>query len=642
MTSAISEVDFHCEKNNEAHRTDEISTERLIVRRGQSFLLTLHSSSGQSLDTNNLELTVQTGPDPSEDLGTKSVFGVSGKSLSKKPWFAKVEETSPSVTLAIISHDFASIGEYTLSVKTQPGQRSHSAGTFVLLFNPWCTEDWVHLDNEEKRQEYVINEEGLLYRGTSDYITDVAWDFGQFEEDILDICLKILDLNPNCLDNAAKDLSSRCDPIYVGRVVSAMINCNGDKGVLQGNWGSTFTGGVAPSHWNGSVDILRRWRDSDYCPVKYGQCWVFGAVMCTVMRCLGIPCRTVTNFQSAHDTHGNLLIDQYYTANGVDPAKSDDSIWNYHVWVEAWMKRPDLPGEPFYDGWQVLDPTPQELSEGAYCCGPAPVKAIHEGHTDLKYDLPFVFAEVNADWVGWKIMADGSKKKIKMNTVAVGKNISTKSVGSDSRQDITANYKYPEGTAEEREAFKEALRRINQLSEPDYSTRAPSPPPAKISVKIEEKSKPVNGKDIELVIQLLSPTPQNLLFFAYAQAMLYNSKLESNIWSEENEIQLLANEALTVPFQIPFSKYGSHLKGNNSIKVTALVADKENTDELYMAERNIVPANPPFSIFVIGKPKQFKVSAAIIKFENPLSVPLKDCRITISGSGLLKQPVKTG
>ncbi len=32
---------------------------------------------------------------------------------------------------------------------------------------------------------------------------------------------------------------------------------------------------------------------------------------------------------------------------------------NYHVWVEGWMKRPDLSQDSFYDGWQVLDPTPQ-------------------------------------------------------------------------------------------------------------------------------------------------------------------------------------------------------------------------------------------------------------------------------------------
>ncbi len=37
---------------------------------------------------------------------------------------------------------------------------------------------------------------------------------------------------------------------------------------------------------------------------------------------------------------------------------------NFHVWTEGFMKRPDLPGDGKFDGWQVLDPTPQEISDG--------------------------------------------------------------------------------------------------------------------------------------------------------------------------------------------------------------------------------------------------------------------------------------
>lgn len=38
-----------------------------------------------------------------------------------------------------------------------------------------------------------------------------------------------------------------------------------------------------------------------------------------------------------------------------------------------------------------------------YCCGPAPVKAVLNGETALKYDIPFVFAEVNADCIDWLV-----------------------------------------------------------------------------------------------------------------------------------------------------------------------------------------------------------------------------------------------
>lgn len=45
------------------------------------------------------------------------------------------------------------------------------------------------------------------------------------------------------------------------------------------------------------------------------------------MRALGIPCRVVTNFNSAHDTNGNLVIEEYYTETGQKLEHSKDSIW---------------------------------------------------------------------------------------------------------------------------------------------------------------------------------------------------------------------------------------------------------------------------------------------------------------------------
>ena len=42
-------------------------------------------------------------------------------------------------------------------------------------------------------------------------------------------------------------------------------------------------------------------------------------------------------------------------------ADNKDSIWNFHVWNEVFMARPDLPTG--YGGWQVIDATPQEASE---------------------------------------------------------------------------------------------------------------------------------------------------------------------------------------------------------------------------------------------------------------------------------------
>lgn len=40
-------------------------------------------------------------------------------------------------------------------------------------------EDSVYLPNEEMLQEYILNENGILYQGSWDDITTVPWNFGQ-------------------------------------------------------------------------------------------------------------------------------------------------------------------------------------------------------------------------------------------------------------------------------------------------------------------------------------------------------------------------------------------------------------------------------------------------------------------------------
>lgn len=46
-----------------------------------------------------------------------------------------------------------------------------------------------------------------------------------------------------------------------------------------------------------------------------------------VMRFLGIPCRVITNYQSAHDVDANLAIDVYHADYGVREKPSRDSVW---------------------------------------------------------------------------------------------------------------------------------------------------------------------------------------------------------------------------------------------------------------------------------------------------------------------------
>lgn len=65
---------------------------------------------------------------------------------------------------------------------------------------------------------------------------------------------------------------------------------------------------------------------------------------------------------------------------------------------------------------------------------------------NLDFDMPFIFAEVNADRITWIFDERRNiQKKNSSDTNTIGRYISTKAVGSYSRLDVTEKYKYPEG-----------------------------------------------------------------------------------------------------------------------------------------------------------------------------------------------------
>ncbi|MBN3315606.1 TGM1 glutamyltransferase, partial [Atractosteus spatula] len=378
-------------QNRKEHHTDLYHSDDLIIRRGQTFQILLTLSRPFTPGTDKLFLELKTGPVPQVSKGTHIIIPLA-EELEDNRWEAKiVEKSGCQIKLSVNSPATAVVSRYQLSVSTSSqgirASSSHEAqGDVYILFNPWCEDDTVFLDDEEERKEYVLNDTGMIYYGTDKQIGARTWNYGQFDNGVLEACLFLL-------DKSDTPHSGRGDAVNVVRIISALINSLDDRGVLEGNWSGDYLCGRAPTAWGGSVDILLQYHKSGGVPVKYGQCWVFAGVTTTVLRCLGIAGRPVTNFSSAHDTDVSLTTDIYFDED-MEPLESlnSDSIWNFHVWNDCWMARPDLP--PGMGGWQAVDATPQETSQGTFCCGPASVSAIRTGMVYLKHDTPFIFAEV--------------------------------------------------------------------------------------------------------------------------------------------------------------------------------------------------------------------------------------------------------
>ncbi|XP_008526752.1 protein-glutamine gamma-glutamyltransferase 5 [Equus przewalskii] len=655
-------IDLQSSWNNVRHHTEEISSERLLVRRGQAFNITLYfRNRGFQPALDNLIFVVETGPLPDLAKGTRAIFSLASRH-GPSPWIASLETNgAASLEVSLCAPPTAAVGRYLLKVHLNSFQGSvmaYQLGEFILLFNPWCPEDAVYLDSEPQRQEYVVNDYGFIYQGNKNWIRPCPWNYGQFEENIIDICLELLDKSLHFQIDPAIDCALRGSPVYISRVVCAMINSNDDNGVLNGNWSENYFDGINPVEWTGSVAILKQWHATGCQPVRYGQCWVFAAVMCTVMRCLGIPTRVITNFDSGHDTDGNLIIDEYYDNTGrILENKKKDTVWNFHVWNECWMARKDIP--PGYGGWQVLDATPQETSNGLYCCGPASVRAIKEGEVDLNYDTAFAFSMVNADCMSWLVYG-GKEQKLHQDTNSVGNFISTKSIQSDERDDITENYKYPEGSPQEREVFLKALLKLKARRSPG-SHRAASQPSrprslsgdgprsldtpslrpsdvVQVSMKFQLLDPPNMGQDIRFVLLTLNMSLQfkDLKVNLSAQSLLHDGSPLPPFWQDTAFITLSPEEAKTYPCKIPYSQYSQYLSTDKLIRISALGEEKSSPEKI-LVNKIITLAYPGIMINVLGEAVVNQPLSIQVIFSNPLLEPVADCELTVEGSGLFKK-----
>ncbi|KAL1273387.1 hypothetical protein QQF64_029249 [Cirrhinus molitorella] len=629
-------------QNQTSHKTEGLSSTTVVLRRGQAFTVTINYE-GRPFDPLKEKMIFQIVLGP---LSVDVPVSTSGQP-SLTQWTAILERSVPGTTasralsVSLSSPASASIGVYTLQLRVKTGlgvEKTHSVGQITLLCNPWCKADSVFLESEDLRTEYVKSDIGVLFKGSPDSIFPRPWSFDQYEKGILDICMKLLQLSPQHRANMRTDLQERSNPVYIGRVISAMVNSNDDKGVIMGNWSGNYRDGVNPSTWTGSGDILKKWAETQFSPVKYGQCWVFAAVMCTVMRALGIPTRVITNFNSAHDTDGNMVIEEYYDENGKKLSISSDSIWNFHVWVESWMKRPDL-GQG-YDGWQVLDATPQERSGGMFRCGPASLKAIYQQKVEAQYDVPFVYAEVNAD-VRKVIVRNRTVLSTSVDKRRVGALICTKRPGSTRMQDVTSEYKnerdlsafrLPAAAGAERYAFRG--------EDEDVVAREAS---KGVAVSLKLLKPPVVGENISFNITIVNneAAPKQLKKHVNAQNKEYNRNPTGTFWEAHEEVKIGPNETVTTKHEISFKEYMQKEAAEDTLVNLAVVIEDVKSQERVLAAEEFNIRSPTLTVQIQNELSVINNApqVATVSFVNPFNTAVSG-ELTVSGSGLLEEKVQ--
>ncbi|XP_054984323.1 coagulation factor XIII A chain [Sorex araneus] len=622
------------DSNKVDHHTDRFDCDQLIVRRGQAFYVQVDFDRPYDPRRDFFRLEYVIGRYPMENKGTYIPVPVV-RELQKDKWGAKVVlREGRSVRLSVQSSPQCIVGKFRMyvAVWTPYGilrtLRNPATDTYIL-FNPWCEEDAVFMDDEKEREEYVLNDIGVIFYGEARDIKSRSWSYGQFEDGVLDACLYLM-------DRAQMDLSGRGNPIKVSRVGSAMVNAKDDEGVLVGSWDNVYAHGVPPSAWTGSVDILLEYHSSRS-PVRYGQCWVFAGVFNTFLRCLGIPARVVTNYFSAHDNNANLQMDIFLEEDGaVSNRLTRDSVWNYHCWNEAWMARPDLPVG--FGGWQAVDSTPQENSDGMYRCGPASVQAIKHGHVCFQFDAPFVFAEVNSDLVYITVKKDGSHVVEAVDTTHIGKLIVTKQPGGDGVMDITDTYKFPEGQEEERLALETALM---YGAKKELPTEGVVKPKSDVDMDFEVENV-VLGQDFKVTISFQNNSANRYTLSAYLSGNItfYTGVTKTEFKKESFEVALEPLSTKREEVVVRAGEYMGQLLEQASLHffVTARVNE---TRDVLAKQKSTVLTIPTLTIQVRGARVAGSDMVVSVQFTNPLKEPLWNVWIRLEGPGVLKPRTKS-
>ncbi|XP_028427271.1 coagulation factor XIII A chain [Perca flavescens] len=619
---SVQKVNMCQQINRPQHKTASYNTPNLVVRRGQEFLLrvTFNRPLAQSDD---FQLEFLIGENPSASRG--SLVVVTFNSRLGGPWSGRiVESQGVTVTLGITPTPDAIVGKFRMYVAIVAGTgmrrtKRNAASDLYVLFNAWCKDDAVFLANEAERNEYVLNDHGVMYQGSFEAVTTRDWVYGQFERGILDACIYILDASQ-------MPINDRGNIIKVIRIGSAMINSKDDNGVCVGNWSDDYSMGRSPTSWTGSVQILLQYAKTGV-PVGYAQCWVFAGVFNTFLRALGIPARPITNFVSAHDSNGNLKIEFIRLPDGSpDDSNTTDSIWNYHCWNEVFITRDDLP--PGLGGWQVVDATPQETSDGYYRCGPASMTAVKEGLLCHPFDSGFVFAEVNSDVIFYQQDRYGTLTPYKVKKDYIGKAVYTKSLGSNSPNNITQYYKYTQGSEEDnrtKDRAKDYGMEMDQSELPDTT----------LSISINARQ--VNlSQDVNLQVDFHNPSdvPKTIQANLACSFIFYTGVRASHLKYHNFTITVPATQMKSEMVKITADEYMPYLGTQRCLH---FVVTGQTEDESVTALKVLELQIPTLTVTLSGLPQVQQDMFANVTFTNPFNFALKACRLAMEGAGLMSE-----
>ncbi|POI20947.1 hypothetical protein CIB84_015306, partial [Bambusicola thoracicus] len=247
---------------------------------------------------------------------------------------------------------------------------------------------------------------------------------------------------------------------------------------------------------------------------------------------------------------------------------------------------------------------------------------------------------MNAKCKVWIHKADDICKPALISTKYMGNNISTKSVGSERCEDITHNYKYPEGSLREKKVLDKVYRKTKTLQAISSRREIISIPTAleervNLCIDLQSKSSLTLGQDIPLSISLFNYSGKEKAtdLVLGVQSLHHNGVPIMQLWKEKFNFIIKKKEVSTLQVSAPYSQYGKELGENRLLRLTASLRDEDS--DIYFAQEERSICDPPLTIEFQGNVLLYQPATVKISLLNPLTEPLEKCVVVVGGRGLI-------
>ncbi|KAI6174836.1 Hemocyte protein-glutamine gamma-glutamyltransferase-like protein [Aphelenchoides bicaudatus] len=488
-----------------------------------------------------------------------------------------------------------------------------------LICNPFHEKDDTYFEQRSFRDYYLNQQADLWFSGTAVGTNNnytfhkEPWLNSQFEENTMKTVMLLLErLSYWQFEHLRGGLTyadRRC-VVRIARKLSFAINYVLLNQHDESNQGSLSSLDRPLNEWISTEEIIDEFIQSRQ-PVPCSDSYVYANAFVSLLRCIGICSRTVTCIESAHDSDLSLTVDRaYFRAAGghsFAPMKRNENFeWesnsNYHVWTELYIKRPDLSSE--YDGWQVLDATPQEHNANVSQCGPASIKAIREGRFELPYDCWFFWGQLNADVVRW--FYEHNEESNEYRLLKTDFKCGNRGIG---RAVLTPNpraFGYPMDLINEYKSDIENSAYIKSVKSTGLMDRQ-----ERIRLLYANDSNP-NITDVEFVVKEIG-------WVVYGDDISVQVEFK-NVSSEKPE---------SLKLFTPIADYSRHMTTHRSL-VAIVSASVEQTSQLFYHEEKIQLAGSAVAIIAPAMGQINETLVGIVAVRNPLSETLTNVELLLN------------